>query len=105
MPASVHTKLLVAFVGTAVLVVGVAVLGLRVRGQANARMEMLGRLQERAFVYGKLQSDVYHVRLLLAENVASDFYRLNNPEMTPPRGSAAKPVDLAIDNALTRIGP
>jgi signal transduction histidine kinase len=105
LPAGVHTKLLVAFVGTAVLVVAVAVLGLRVLVQSNARMETLGQLQERAFVYGKLQSDVYHVRLLLAENVASDFYRLNNPGLTPPSGREARPVDQAVANALTRIGP
>jgi signal transduction histidine kinase len=105
LPAGVHTKLLVAFIGPAVIVVAVALLGLRVLGQSNARMETLGLLQERAFVYGKLQSDVYHVRLLLAENVASDFYSLNNPDLRPPSGRAARPVDQAVANALTRIAP
>jgi hypothetical protein len=69
-PAKVHTKLLVAFAGTAVLVVVVGLLGLRLLGQSNDRVVSLGALQERAFAYGKLQSDVFNVRLLLAENVA-----------------------------------
>ena len=37
LPAKVHTKLLIAFVGTAVLVVAVGLLGLRVLGQSNDR--------------------------------------------------------------------
>ena len=76
LPAKVHTKLLVAFVGTALLVVVVGVLGLRVLGQSNDRVETLGALQERAVAYGKLQSDAAHVRLLLAENVGRDFYKV-----------------------------
>ncbi len=57
LPAKVHTKLLIAFVGTTVLVVAVGVLGLRVLGQSNDRVGTLGALQERASAYGKLQSD------------------------------------------------
>ena len=56
-PAGVHAKLLVAFVGTALLVVVVAVLGLRLLGQSNERVGTLGTLQERAAAYGKLRSD------------------------------------------------
>ena len=33
------------------------VLGLRLLGQANERVETLGTLQQRAFAYGKLQAD------------------------------------------------
>ena len=62
MPAGVHAKLLVAFVGTALLVVVVAVLGLRLLGQSNERVETLGTLQARAAAYGKLRSDTRHVR-------------------------------------------
>ncbi|MFL6043289.1 MAG: hypothetical protein ACJ740_18050, partial [Gaiellales bacterium] len=72
-PAGVHIKLLVAFVGTALLVVGVGLLGLRLLGQSNDRVATLGTLQERAFAYGKLRSDALHTRLLLSENVAGDF--------------------------------
>ena len=47
LPAKVHTKLLIAFVGTAVLVVAVGLLGLRVLGQSNDSVGTLGALQER----------------------------------------------------------
>jgi signal transduction histidine kinase len=72
-PAGVHAKLLVAFVGTALLVVVVGVLGLRLLGQSNERVETLGTLQVRAFGYGKLKSDAGHVRGLLSQRVGSDF--------------------------------
>jgi signal transduction histidine kinase len=104
LPVNVHTKLLVAFVGTAVLVVTVALLGLRVLGQSNARVGTLGTLQDRAFAYGKLQSDAFNVRVLLAENPASDYFRQNNPG-PPPSGREALTVDKAVLDALTRIGP
>ena len=47
-PATVRTKLLVAFLVIAALLVLVGVLGLRVLGQANARVERLDALQLRA---------------------------------------------------------
>ena len=56
LPATVHTKLLVAFVGTAALVVAVGLLGLRVLGQANDRADRLAALQERALAYGRLEN-------------------------------------------------
>ena len=43
--------------GHGLLVVAVGLLGLRVLGQSNDRVATLGALQERAFAYGKLQSD------------------------------------------------
>jgi signal transduction histidine kinase len=104
LPADVHVKLLVAFVGTAALVVTVGLLGLRVLGQSNDRTASLGALQERAFAYGKLQSDAYHVRLLLAANVSGDYYALNNPGLKRSR-SAANAIDQAAANVLAQIGP
>jgi signal transduction histidine kinase len=104
-PAKVRTKLLVAFVGTAVLVVVVGVLGLRLLGQSDSRVRTLGGLQQRAYAYGKLQRDAFNVRVLLAENVAGDFYRLSNPSFRPPSGHQATKVDQAAANALARIGP
>ena len=84
LPARVHTKLLIAFVGTAVLLVAVGALGLRVLAQSNDRVSELGPLQERASAYGKLQSDTSNVRLLLAENLhgSADFYAVW-PESRP----------------------
>jgi signal transduction histidine kinase len=75
-PAGVHAKLLVAFVGTALLVVVLGVLGLRLLGQSNERVESLGMLQVRAFAYGKLRSDASHVRGLLSQRVGGDFYEI-----------------------------
>ena len=102
LPAGVHAKLLVAFVGTALLMVGVGLLGLRLLGQSNDRVETLGKLQERAFAYGKLRSDALHVRLLMSENVAGDFHEsLGITSTNGPAGSPA--VDQAIANAVAEI--
>ena len=104
-PAGVHVKLLVAFVGTALLVVAVAMLGLRLLGQSNERMATLGKIEERASAYGALRSDALHVRGLLSENVGSDFHkvvtegRLDDPE------SGGLRVDRAIANAVAEIPP
>src|SRR6266540_1808489 len=105
LPAAVRTKLLVAFVGTAVLVVAVGLLGLRVLGQSQDRIARLGALQQRASAYSKLQSDASHVRLLLAENVSSDFYAVNQLHPPRPSGREAAAVDKAIANAVALIGP
>jgi signal transduction histidine kinase len=105
LPAKLHTKLLIAFVGTTVLVIAVGLLGLRVLGHSNERVVSLGELQQRAFAYGKLQSRTSLARELLAENVETDFYRVN-PGGSPTRGGAAAVrVDQAVDNLLARIGP
>jgi signal transduction histidine kinase len=103
LPAKVHTKLLIAFVGTAVLLVAVGALGLRVLAQANDRVGRLGPLQERAAAYGKLQSDTAHVRLLLAENVGPDLYKFWPGAL--PKTTDRVAVDQALANQLARIGP
>jgi signal transduction histidine kinase len=95
-PAGVHAKLLVAFVGTALLVVVLGVLGLRLLGQSNERVETLGTLQVRAFAYGKLRSDASHVRGLLGQRVGGDFYEVfpdQNPEKLEEGG-------LLLDGAI-----
>jgi signal transduction histidine kinase len=106
LPAKVSTKLLIAFLGTSVLLVTVGLLGQRVLGQSNDRVGSLGVLQERGFAYGQLQRDASHVRALLAENVAAEFY-LGWQGSAPPKGlqKGAIAVDLLIVNAVTRIGP
>ena len=104
-PAKVHTKLLTAFVGTAVLVVAVGVLGLRVLAQSNDRVTALGALQERAAAYGELQSDTRQIRLLLAENPGRDFYTVWPRGLPRGREASAVAVDLAVLSALARIGP
>jgi signal transduction histidine kinase len=103
MPAGVHVKLLVAFVCTALLVVLVGVLGLRLLGQSNERVAALGTLQVRAFAYGKLRSDALHVRLLLAQNVGGDFYKafpdLNKEDV----GAGGRAIDQAIASAAAQV--
>jgi signal transduction histidine kinase len=99
LPARVHTKLLVAFVGTSLLVVVVAVLGLRLLGESNERVETLGTLQERAFEYGKLESSAIHVRTLLFANVDDEFYKVwtGSSDESEARSPAAR---LATDQAV-----
>ena len=102
LPAGVHAKLLVAFVGTALLVVVLGVLGLRLLGQSNERVEALGTLHERAFAYGKLRSDALHVRLLQAQNVGGDYYKVFPDEnKLPTAGGLAN--DRAIASAVALI--
>ena len=104
-PTGVHVKLLVAFVGTALLVVAVAMLGLRLLGQSNERMATLGKFEERAFAYGQLRSDARHVRLLLSGNVAGDFSEVLTGRRVEDRGSGSLQVDLAIASAVAEIPP
>jgi signal transduction histidine kinase len=103
LPAKVHIKLLIAFLGTSALLVTVGLLGQRVLGQSNDRVGDLGSLQERAFVYGQLQRDAWHVRALLAQNLGDDFYEIW-PGGDP--GDAADPVavDLLVMDAVERVG-
>jgi signal transduction histidine kinase len=104
LPVRVHVKLLVAFVGTALVVVGVSLLGLRLLGESNERVETLGTLQARAFAYGKLRSDALNVRLLLSDNVAGDFHEsLGFPTFPRGRGAGGLAVDQAIANAVAVI--
>jgi len=64
--ATVHTKLLVAFVGIVALLMVVMVLGLSVLGQSNARVHELGVLQLKSVAYQELQTNAEQVRQLLA---------------------------------------
>jgi len=108
LPARVHTKLLIAFVGTAVLLVAVGALGLRVLAQSNDRVSELGPLQLRAAGYGKLQSDIAFVRLLLPENLPpdDDFFTVwPGAAPIPLKGDARVAVDQAVANQVKRIAP
>ena len=104
LPARVHTKLLIAFVGTSLLLVAVGLLGQLVLWQSNDRVSSLGALQRRAFAYGQLQRDASHVRALLAENVADDFYEVWTEAFPKGRGRSVVAVDKAAANAAVRVG-
>ena len=83
LPITVRSKLLIAFVGTSLLLVAVGLLGQLVLGQSNDRVVSLGALRERAIGYGQLQRDVSNLRNLLAENVGEDFYKVWTEVETP----------------------
>ena len=102
-PAGVHAKLLVAFVGTALLVVVVGVLGLRLLGQSNERVETLGTLQVRAFGYGKLRSDAGSVRGLLSQRVGSDFDLVFPEQNNPDLEKGGVLLDAAILSAALQL--
>jgi hypothetical protein len=106
LPATVHTKLLIAFVGTCVLLVAVGLLGLRVLGQSNDRVGSLGPLQERAVGYAELNQDAKHVRELLAANAGRAF-SVGWPGAVPTNSGkkAMIPIDRAVADAADRIGP
>jgi signal transduction histidine kinase len=103
LPAKVSTKLLIALLGTSLLLVTVGLFGQRVLGQSNDRVGSLGALQERAFAYGQLQRDAWNVRALLSQNVGNDFYDVW-PGTDP--GDTADPVaaDKATLDAAVRLG-
>jgi signal transduction histidine kinase len=103
-PTKVRTKLLVAFVGTAVLVVLVGLLGLRVLGQSNARVQRLAALQQRAGVYGELESQAAQVRLLLALNSGGDTVATYSGGISAAPSNSTQ-TDVAITNALAQLAP
>jgi signal transduction histidine kinase len=105
LPARVHTKLLIAFVGTAALVVAVGLLGLRVLGQSNERAARLGALQERALAYGRLESDTRAIRFLLNENPGPGLYWGNPGNIPVGRDKSDVAIDQAVRNALVRLRP
>jgi signal transduction histidine kinase len=105
LPVKVRTKLLIAFVGTSLLLVAVGLLGQLVLGQSNDRVASVGPLQERAVEYGKLQAAADYLRNVLAENVAPDF-NVVWPEAAPKpvRGTFSLGVDLLAVDAAMGVG-
>jgi signal transduction histidine kinase len=64
-PVKVRTKLLVAFLAIAALLVLVSALGLQVLGQSNARVERLGALQARSAQYQTLAATALDLQEVL----------------------------------------
>lgn len=81
-PATVRVKLVLAFLVIAALLVLVGVLGLRVLGQANARVERLGTLQLRSATYQALEAYATDLRMMLGVRAAGQ------PTLTPYTGGA-----------------
>jgi signal transduction histidine kinase len=102
LPVTVRTKLLIAFVGTSLLLVAVGLLGQVVLGQSNDRVASVRALQERAVGYSRLNAAAESLRDVLAQNVGDDL-NVIWPGAAPPeiRGTYSLAVDLsAMDAAI-----
>jgi signal transduction histidine kinase len=102
-PATVNRKLLVAFVGIVVLLVTVGVLGLRVLGDANDRVDTLGKLQQRTAAYQNLQTDAAQLQLQVAERAGGQGQGVVFPGGNTSPG-AISAVDGTIESTLSTIG-
>jgi signal transduction histidine kinase len=102
-PATVNRKLLVAFVSIVVLLVTVGVLGLRVLGDSNDRIETLGGLQQRTAAYQNLQTDAKQLRLLLGVRAGGQGLATYSGGSTSASANLA--VDGGIETTLAQIGP
>jgi len=103
-PASVRTKLLVAFLVIAALLVLVAVLGLRVLGQANARVERLGTLQARSAQYLTLEAYARELRHVLgARGIGQPGMSAYTGVKTRQEGRRWALVDEAASYALSQV--
>jgi signal transduction histidine kinase len=102
-PATVNRKLLAAFVSIVVLLVTVGVLGLRVLGDSNDRIETLGKLQQRTAAYQNLQTEAKELRLLLGVRAGGQDLATYGGGTTSASANSA--VDGGIETTLAQIGP
>jgi signal transduction histidine kinase len=104
LPAPLRTKLLIAFVGTSLLLVAVGLLGQLVLGQSNDRVASVGPLQERAVQYGRLQAAAENLRDVLSQNVGFP-YNLVWPGTAPTqlRGTYSLAIDLSAEDAAVDL--
>jgi hypothetical protein len=105
--ARVQTKLLVAFVATVAVVVVVGLLGLRVLGQSNSRVEGLGNLQLRAAAYSQLQAEAATVRQLIGITSGGDdftTYTSGTTQRRRPPQATLPALDVTIQAVLLYIG-
>src|SRR3954453_21447651 len=105
-PANLRTKLLIAFLSIAALLVVVAVLGLRQLGQSNARVERLGSLQTRESQYQILGSQANLLRQLLAlRSGGGQGYATLTGVTVVPQPDEWLFVDKALGYALSVFSP
>ena len=103
-PASVRTKLLVAFLAIAALLVLVSVVGLQVLGRANTRIDHLGTLQLRSATYQALEAYAIDLRQTLGVRAAG------TPAVTPYTGGKTlqggeqwRLADLQVADVLSQV--
>jgi signal transduction histidine kinase len=100
LPAKLRTKLLVAFLGIAALLVLVAFLGVRVLGQSNSRAEELQTLQTHARGYVALNTQATTVRDILGLCAGgADAYRFAHRGHAPPAASTNRCLR-SVDNVV-----
>ena len=104
-PASVRTKLLVAFLAIAALLVVVSVLGLRELGRANARVERLDTLQLRSATYQAIEAHAEDLQQTLGVRTAgtSTLTPYTGGTTLPDRGRIWTLADLQIHDVLSQI--
>jgi signal transduction histidine kinase len=102
-PATVNRKLLAAFVSIVVLLITVGVLGIRVLGDSNDRIDTLGKLQQRTAAYQKLQTDASQLRLLVGLHAGGKD--LNNFVGGTVSLAESSALDAAIESTVAQIGP
>src|SRR6185437_1716055 len=101
----VRTKLLVAFLVIAALLVLVGVLGLRFLGQANGRVEGLGTLQLRATRYQALATSATDLRQALTVRAAGypGARAYTGGETLPVSGRVWVQADHDVANMLSQV--
>jgi signal transduction histidine kinase len=107
LPVPVYTKLMVAFVGSVVLLILLGLLGLQVLGDSNGRVESLGALQKHATAYRELQTEAAQLRLLLGVRAGggdASIYTGGSPGAALSSTELAS-IDETIASTLTRLGP
>jgi signal transduction histidine kinase len=104
-PTSVRTKLLLAFLAIAVLLVVVGALGLRVLAQANARVERLGQLQLRSSQYQVLEAYVNDLQQVLSARAAGSpaSAAYTRSKTLRDSGSQWLRVDLSVTDLLSQV--
>jgi signal transduction histidine kinase len=105
LPAKVRTKLLVAFLAIAGLLVLISVLGLSVLGQANTRVDRLDTLQLRAATYSAIQANAADLQQAIAvrSSGASTLTRYTGGKNLPARGELWTLADRDVLNTLSQV--
>jgi signal transduction histidine kinase len=107
LPVKVRTKLLVAILSIAALLVVVALLGLRVLGQANVRAERLGALQVRVAGYEKLESDAAVLRqelAICAGNADYETWLHGGQPSAGPSPTCLRSIQQPVESVLALLG-
>jgi signal transduction histidine kinase len=104
-PATVRTKLLVAFLAIAALLVVVVVLGLHVLGQANARVARLDTLELRSSTYQAIEAHAADLQQTLGVRAAGDptYTKYTGGKNLEAAGNLWVLADLQVADTLSQI--